>query len=114
MYMFLWHILVLGLGIIVGYFGVATACAEDIRRKIQDAAECWETNKNLPTFVDNIKSILIYTMQLKELSSLLIDLPSIVLTKAGISCQKRRNLKFHKKLKENYPTFKFKSKHKYF
>lgn len=67
-FIFMCHILVLGLGILLGYFGVATACAEDIRRKIRDAAECWDNDKNLATVLANFKSILTYTSQLKELS----------------------------------------------
>lgn len=61
------YVVALGLGVLTGYFGVATAFSDDIQRKFIDLTE-WKKGRNDAEFIKRFFGLLNYTSQLKEFS----------------------------------------------
>lgn len=60
-----------GLGVLMGYFGVATACAEDVERTVRDMTESsCKSEQNDAEFKNKFTNIIIYSSQLKEFSKM--------------------------------------------
>lgn len=62
-----WHIVMLGLGMIIGYFGVATACAKDIQRIIQEINENYKIDQNDAKNICEFRNLYRYSSKVKEL-----------------------------------------------
>lgn len=86
-FIFICHMLVLALGILMGYFFMATACAKDIRRRIRDTVENWMKYRNKTKTINKYRGVLIYTSQLKELSQLRFHLLHFHLVKIHNNCK---------------------------